>query len=315
VHEQVAPEGFDKDQERRLKSKKKSQIYQTEDEKWKSVYRILFPDDAEADIPTPYIDYQPCIGHLVESSHVMRFQQFSRLELPRLVRRNLEAVVEQEAQPLEEKLKERLVDIVKECQTQLVAMFQTIDGPSIVARSSDNLPAAILPTTSQVSAAITQPSTHAVGYKAIDMFDGFDSVPPRATVPSPANALSDFQMPSTMPKLPASSNSSDSGYDSTWPVGQTNVFDIGVGDPTWPVATSFGRDEYLDWGAHSEHNHNAVTGDASASTPAPTLPLHLNISLDPDPSPWTFLEPLPGISDNNGMGTNYPDDLGIGWHI
>ncbi|KAF2828194.1 hypothetical protein CC86DRAFT_242906, partial [Ophiobolus disseminans] len=124
VREQVPLEGFDKEQERRLKSKKKSQVHQTEEEKWKGVYRILFPDDGEADIPTPYIEYQPCTGQTGEPSNVVRFQEFSRLELPRLVRRTLEAVIEQEAQPLEDKMKERLVDIVKECQSQLLSMFQ-----------------------------------------------------------------------------------------------------------------------------------------------------------------------------------------------
>jgi hypothetical protein len=55
---------------------------------------------------------------------VKRFQEFSRRELPRLVRQRLEVVVEREAQPLEGKLKERLVDIVKECQSQLDSLFR-----------------------------------------------------------------------------------------------------------------------------------------------------------------------------------------------
>ncbi len=141
IQESVPLEGFDKDQERRLKSKKRSQTYQSEEEKWKGVYRILFPDDTEEDMPNPCkflssvhvaktnpssidIEYQPCTGETPEPSNITRFQEFSRLELPRLVRRTLETAVEQEAQPLEDRLKERLVDIVKECQTQLVALFQ-----------------------------------------------------------------------------------------------------------------------------------------------------------------------------------------------
>lgn len=53
VQEQVPLEGFDKDQERMLKSKKRSQAYQSEEDKWKSVYRILFPDDNEDTMPSP----------------------------------------------------------------------------------------------------------------------------------------------------------------------------------------------------------------------------------------------------------------------
>ncbi|ORY09809.1 hypothetical protein BCR34DRAFT_364148 [Clohesyomyces aquaticus] len=79
-------------------------------------------------MPSPYIEYdshaRSTLHDASSNSDISRFQEFSRLELPRLVRRTLEVVVEQEAQPLEDKLKERLVDIVKECQTQLMTMFQ-----------------------------------------------------------------------------------------------------------------------------------------------------------------------------------------------
>ncbi|KAF1952234.1 hypothetical protein CC80DRAFT_423089, partial [Byssothecium circinans] len=126
VKEHLPLEGFDKDQERKLKSKKRSLVYMSEEDKWKVVYRILFPDDNESDMPSPYIEYHPCNnGQSREPTNVARFQEFSRLELPRLVRRTLEVAVEKEAQPLEDKLKERLVDIVRECQSQLVSMFQT----------------------------------------------------------------------------------------------------------------------------------------------------------------------------------------------
>jgi hypothetical protein len=53
VREQIPLEGFDKEQERRLKSKKRSQVYQSEEHKWKGVYRILFPDDNEDGMPAP----------------------------------------------------------------------------------------------------------------------------------------------------------------------------------------------------------------------------------------------------------------------
>ena len=53
VKEHVPLEGFDKDQERKLKSKKRSLVYMSEEDKWKGVYRVLFPDDNEADMPSP----------------------------------------------------------------------------------------------------------------------------------------------------------------------------------------------------------------------------------------------------------------------
>lgn len=53
IKDQVPLEGFDKDQERKLKSKKRSLVYQSEEDKWKGVYRILFPDDNDVDMPSP----------------------------------------------------------------------------------------------------------------------------------------------------------------------------------------------------------------------------------------------------------------------
>ncbi|RYO42753.1 hypothetical protein AA0111_g398 [Alternaria arborescens] len=130
LREQIPLEGFDKEQEKRMKSKKGSQMHHSEIEKWKAVYRILFPDDNDADMPSPYIEYKRNTANAAESSNSARFQEFSRLELPRLVRRTLESIVEHEAQPLEDRLKERLVDIVRQCQMQLETMFQTAARPS-----------------------------------------------------------------------------------------------------------------------------------------------------------------------------------------
>lgn len=53
MKEHIPLEGFDKNQERKLKSKKRSLVYQSEEDKWKGVYTILFPDDNEADVPSP----------------------------------------------------------------------------------------------------------------------------------------------------------------------------------------------------------------------------------------------------------------------
>lgn len=84
------------------------------------------------------IEYQRDTASVTGPSSDSRFQEFSRLELPRLVRRTLESIVEHEAQPLEDRLKERLVDIVRQCQSQLETMFCTVAGPgdTIAATSS-----------------------------------------------------------------------------------------------------------------------------------------------------------------------------------
>ncbi len=45
-------EGFTKDQEKRLRSRKKTNADMTDEDKWREIYMILFPDDEHA-IPSP----------------------------------------------------------------------------------------------------------------------------------------------------------------------------------------------------------------------------------------------------------------------
>jgi hypothetical protein len=124
------------------------------------------------------------------------------------VRRTLEVAVEEEAQPLEDKLKERLVDIVRECQSQLVSMFQTTQPPSNVSTSR---PASIPGLESKPGFSAPKPPQNDGNTTDIP-FRGFESV---------MGTELEFL---TMPALPASElpkpeesaeGSPDSGYDST----------------------------------------------------------------------------------------------------
>lgn len=46
-------EGFDKSQEKKLKNRKRKAGVDTEEEKWREVYKILFPEADPALIPSP----------------------------------------------------------------------------------------------------------------------------------------------------------------------------------------------------------------------------------------------------------------------
>jgi len=271
VREQVPPEGFDKDQERRLKSKKKSQTYQSEEEKWKTVYRVLFPDDGETDIPTPYIEYQPCTGQTAEPSTVVRFQEFSRLELPRLVRRTLEAVVEQEAQPLEDKMKERLVDIVKECQSQLLSMFHTVSGATV------DEPVAVTGMASSEQAtriATSETSKEAAKLDPSETFIDFDAHSGNEPTSSvmPVN-----QIFAPVQKLPRSSNSSDSGYDSAWPA--THALGPSNNQMNFGLPTDYAQHGHADFNDCFELFDNSIGIMQQAPVPM----------IDEDPC-WSFVE-------------------------
>ncbi|KAF2495305.1 hypothetical protein BU16DRAFT_386157 [Lophium mytilinum] len=60
VRTKTAIEGFDKEQETRLRSKKRSAVSRSEEDKWREVYIILFPDEDESNIPTPCKHPQSC---------------------------------------------------------------------------------------------------------------------------------------------------------------------------------------------------------------------------------------------------------------
>lgn len=64
------------------------------------------------------------------------------------MRKTLEVVVEKEAQPLEDKMKERLIDIVRECQAQLIHLYQTTQAPEVTTAELEPamLPPKIIPT-------------------------------------------------------------------------------------------------------------------------------------------------------------------------
>ncbi|KAL1598784.1 hypothetical protein SLS60_007926 [Paraconiothyrium brasiliense] len=228
IKEQVPLEGFDKDQERKLKSKKRSLVYQSEEDKWKGVYRILFPDDNDVDMPSPYIEYQPCANGTPtgESPNIARFQEFSRLELPRLVRRTLEVTIEEEAQPLEERLKERLVDIVRDCQTQLITLFQ-----STMTRSANSSALSLSQLRIPETDNFVDPSTatrivpvHGTQQRPgpAAPFHNFDSIQTSDTadyLAIPAQYPEHEPMVTkheASPPVEGGGSTPDSGYDSTW---------------------------------------------------------------------------------------------------
>jgi hypothetical protein len=65
------------------------------------------------------IDYEP---H--GSIEFAQYEEYFRRELPQRVRHRLEVLVDQELGPVEERLKSRLVDIVRTCQEELFSSYQ-----------------------------------------------------------------------------------------------------------------------------------------------------------------------------------------------
>lgn len=58
------------------------------------------------------------------STGFARYEEFLSRELPRQVRRELELALDQELEPIEDRLKSQLVDIVRTCQEKLFRLYQ-----------------------------------------------------------------------------------------------------------------------------------------------------------------------------------------------
>ncbi|KAH0545448.1 hypothetical protein FGG08_000449 [Glutinoglossum americanum] len=114
-------EGITAEIEKRLRSRKKSSPDQDEESKWKAIYGIIFPGEP---IPTAFYETTEDFARSPTSNEISSYEAFSRRELPRLVRRQLEAAVENEVQPIEEELKARLVEIVRDCQASVFLMYR-----------------------------------------------------------------------------------------------------------------------------------------------------------------------------------------------
>ncbi|KAF2830185.1 hypothetical protein CC86DRAFT_403493 [Ophiobolus disseminans] len=129
VTDTLPPEGFDKDQEKELKKRKKMFRAESEEQKWKIVYLILFPDTALTELPTPYYDIEPATTPELpekgspKAHQIKQFDAFMNRELPRKVRKALELAMERKFGPIEETLKNDLENIIRNCQEALTRTF------------------------------------------------------------------------------------------------------------------------------------------------------------------------------------------------
>ncbi|KAF2848098.1 hypothetical protein T440DRAFT_176910 [Plenodomus tracheiphilus IPT5] len=121
-------EGFDKDQERKLKSRKMMFRAHSEEHKWKIVYLILFPDTGLFELPSPYYDPEVDLAtkspplQNSESPGSSQFDAFMNRELPRKVRKALEEKV---FQSVGESVKNELESIVWSTLEALIRDFHS----------------------------------------------------------------------------------------------------------------------------------------------------------------------------------------------
>ncbi|KAM7211105.1 hypothetical protein V8F06_013501 [Rhypophila decipiens] len=113
--------GFTPEQELALKRKRRAAC--SEEEKWRHVFKISFPDVAEADIPSPYYENDSWEG-------LDRYDRYNELELPRAIRRRLEQAATAFSGPLENHLRSQLDRIIREALSETSAQYRNSQNPS-----------------------------------------------------------------------------------------------------------------------------------------------------------------------------------------
>jgi hypothetical protein len=108
------PDGITGEQELHLRSRKKKTRDQTDEDRWRDIYKLLFPTDQ---VPSPYFTPVDDQGSLSpDSRDLLEYESFLRREMPRLVRSTLEQEANSQIQPIEQALIESLPQIIQECQ-------------------------------------------------------------------------------------------------------------------------------------------------------------------------------------------------------
>ncbi|KAI8315536.1 hypothetical protein K4K59_001144 [Colletotrichum sp. SAR11_240] len=123
VKEPEVLDGITQDQEKKLRSRKKTSGKElNEAEKWTQVYRILFPDVREREIPSPYYNTEDA------QTNLGGYEDYLRRELPTQVRRQLENEVEQQLSFVEEGMKQKVIEIARNLQLSLFKSYQQIES-------------------------------------------------------------------------------------------------------------------------------------------------------------------------------------------
>jgi len=129
-----------------LRSRRRTRPDMTRVDKWNEIYHILFPDDDITNMPSPckcipvsfnpgenrmadlWADYDSSDGDRM--AVIEDYAVFLRREMPAVVRRELDAVFQDEWRILEETLRPRIEQMIVDLQPRMLRMFQQSEAIS-----------------------------------------------------------------------------------------------------------------------------------------------------------------------------------------
>jgi hypothetical protein len=228
------PEGITPECERLLRSRKKASRNQGDEDRWKHIYKLLFPNEK---VPSPcklplYLarltspdgntnekpDFEPPrenTSMAPESRDLANYEEYARRELPRLVQSSVEEIFRRDLQPLEASLIGNLVGIIQDCQDRLFRSYRQsrasageVESP-LVFESEPII-------TPDVSTVIINNGSDGqdwhLGSESLDAM--FKPVPPVTDTDIPAWILEDFRVQNTYLSPPIDMHTLDSVYGS-----------------------------------------------------------------------------------------------------
>ncbi|KAI2613769.1 uncharacterized protein GGS25DRAFT_516632 [Hypoxylon fragiforme] len=132
-------DGFDSKKEMELKSRKRRVTELSEVGKWSSVYRILFPDVPQTDIPSPFYDYFEANSE-VPSGSLSDYEEYAHREIDRGLRETLEHELETDLQITDDLQKAKAIRWFKKMQLRLLHEFKLSRGSDSNSRDTSNSP-------------------------------------------------------------------------------------------------------------------------------------------------------------------------------
>ncbi|KAK2001679.1 hypothetical protein LX36DRAFT_327773 [Colletotrichum falcatum] len=170
VREPEFLDGITQDQEKRLRSRKKTSAKElNEAEKWTQVYGILFPDVREREMPSPYYNTEDA------DTSLGGYEDYLRRELPPLVRRQLESEIERELSFVEEGMKQKVIEIARNLQLTLFKGYRHLENQENGIEDPPSVDAPASQTDGSTSSATdTSPSTMTTSGTTPDIPDPLD---------------------------------------------------------------------------------------------------------------------------------------------
>ncbi|KAH8595472.1 hypothetical protein B0O99DRAFT_156810 [Bisporella sp. PMI_857] len=117
-------EGITSQTRQQLQCRKKAYCGQSDPELWQNIYRILFPTEEP---PSPWFEpIQEDTADGPDSREIGRIEDYLRLQVPQYVRSALESAVDSEMQPIDERLRAQLMDMVEEAQNRAFSDYHAV---------------------------------------------------------------------------------------------------------------------------------------------------------------------------------------------